>query len=117
MRRDEIPITIHKVSEQKANRVAGLPDANRLQHSRVSQLFQYARHVELHRRFLSVRLDATNEPRIASAINDDKSFNGNVCVCGFSLLFLSIFFFFTEASRLNLGIIGLVSKHLLRHGI
>jgi len=67
MRRHEITISVDKVSELKANRVTGLPDANRLQHSRVPQLLEHAGHIELHRRLLGVWLDTPDEPRIASS--------------------------------------------------
>ena len=47
------------------DRVAGLPDPDRLQHARVAQLLEHDGHVELHRGLVVVRLDAPNVERVA----------------------------------------------------
>ena len=62
---EETPVPLDKVGVLRPDRVAGLPDPDRLQHARVAQLLEHDGHVELHRGLVVVRLDAPNVERVA----------------------------------------------------
>jgi len=63
----QVTITLHKVLEAQAHRIASLPDLDGVQHAQVTKLLQHTRHIHAEGVLLLIRFDATHEPWMTPA--------------------------------------------------